>query len=398
VPKASSFNTDPSPNMELDIESQGINSTEFISTDVSNRLLDLIRDETFIYTPTVSRQTTTLSDMLPFQVRRMGPKLYACVPSNIEQLVIDNYFFKLYLKSLDLRGAILIMSDQQHISQMTFGDIQLQVLHGLGTVMLNQIPKLTPQVRGPFKRGVLSGLRCFMSFQEKCDIRLFKFDKTLSPSELILGSVWAERYPSEKVCLDSIINVIHNNKWDCDSISTYLKSKQDIYKIYGINVTCHKNSLLSAEEQDFLSTDYADILIKDIDIFFNSHVGLQGLQSELMSFTRDLKPYKTLCQNIIDQRLTAIYSKMSKQAKRKKVPIKELINQERGTSNYVNFFNPCRAASLKQSFKIGEMPTTSEQFNKVMEELDVFLNKFKDKIDEFRSNFIRNWYHNELVF
>jgi hypothetical protein len=272
----------------------------------------------------------------------------------------------------------------------------LQALHGFGVVLLKKLKPYTKELKGQFKTGLYTALKACMSYKQHVDMRIFKFSKALTPSELFIGTAWGNRYPVEKSMLDHLIYTIHREELDYSVLSTYLLKYEEMEKFYGINKKVHINKVISLDERKFIETDFETVLNKTIPTKFDSYEELIAVQKEFLAFSKESRKYKDVCQSLIDTRIKVVYSKLSAQQKKKKQPIEMLIQPIRNTVDYVNYFNPCRAAGLPISFRVGEYPNTRGYLETAQGELQKFLQKYSNKVEETRLDYVYNWYTSEL--
>jgi hypothetical protein len=294
-----------------------------------------------------------------------------------------------------MRGCKFVQSKKDFNSTLELTNI-LSALHGFGVVLLQKLKPYSKDLKGQFKSGLYCALKACMSFKPKVDMRMFKFSKALTPSELFIGSAWGNRYPIEKSMLDHLIYTIHREDIDYKVLSSYLLKYEEIEKFYGINKKLHSNKVISKDEAAFIYADFETELQRSVVVAFDSYEELIGVQENFINFSKDLRKYKDICQSLVDTRIKVAYSKLSNQQKKKKPSIESVIQPLKGTVDYVNFFNPCRAVGIPLSFRVGEYPLNKEYFANVKLELEKFLTKYKDKIDEIRIDYVYNWYVSEL--
>jgi len=369
-------------------------SKHFIDVDIATELERLVDDKQFITEPTVSKQLTSLEDLDIFQMRTYGETTYCCIPSNFLDLVQKNYLVKLFAKSLKYRKVNLIVSDKAFESKLELTDVEGK-LHGLGTVLLGKVKPYNKQLKGPFKAGIYCGLKSALQFKGKVDIRIFKFHDALTPSELILTSAWGNKYPIEKMMLDSVIYCIHRTALNYVTLFSYLVTIPEIEKLYGIVRKLHVNKVIDNTEQSFIVEDHKGILEQETSIFFKDYDELIIAQESLSKFAKKFRKYKDTCTSIIDTRMRVIYSG-KKSKKQKSVSITTLIEQKKGTLDYMNAFSPCMAAGLGVSFRVGSLPSKQEEYTVILKELDSFVKKFEGKVDKTRIDIVFNWFSSEL--
>lgn len=367
----------------------------FLPEDSLTNLRELVQEQCFITEPTASKVITNLDDLMPFQSRNIGEDHYVCLPSNIADLVKNNYLIKLYFKACEMRKSKYIQSNKEFVSTLELTPI-MGALHGFGTVMLGKVKYYDKNLKGQFKAGLYCGLKSLVGFLPDVDLRMFKFSKANTPAEILIGSAWGNKFPTEKAMLDSIIYAVHRKEPDYDVLSSYLLKYEEIAKLYGINVNRHVNKLISNEEQKFIEATYDEFLKETVNIKFDNYHALIAVQKDFLKLSKKLRKYKEVCDTLIDNRIKVVYSKLSKQQKKKKQPIEQLIQPLKGTVEYVNFFNPCRAAGLDLTFRIGDYPQNAEYFKSTLAELDKFLKKNSKGVEETRLDYIYNWYSSEM--
>lgn len=328
-------------------------------------------------------------------MRTLVDGLYVCLPSNIIELVKENYLVKLYYKSLLMRNAKFIQSNKEFVSTLEISNI-LSALHGFGVVLLGKLKAYNKELKGQFKAGLYCALKANLSFKKDVDMRIFKFSQALTPNELFIGSAWGNRYPVEKAMLDNLIYIIHREDLDYSTLHSYILKQEEIERLYGINRKLHINKVISLDEQKFIEANYEIPLTKVTSTYFDTYQELISVQKSLLAHSKELRKYKEVAQSLIDSRVKLVYSKLSKQQKKKKAPIEVLIQPLKGTIDYVNTFNPCRAVGLPLTFRVGEYPQNQGNLIAIQNDLRKFLDKYIAKIDEIRADYVYGWYTSEL--
>jgi hypothetical protein len=321
----------------------------------------------------LSRKALTMDSMKPFEVREHEKVRYVGIPSNINELIRENYLVLLFCLSFKKMGWVEVTVPKPLTTMLKLSEQQNAYLHGFGIHLVNgQMMNLRSDYRGAFKKGVLSACRCIVGKIKGVDTRWFKYGGEDSPVTALFGHSGNIHNVLEKSLLDHVINACKTSLDVSDAIVTYLKSEQDIKKEIGLTAKQHTNKLFSTEERDALSMDHKDYIAFCKDKFpeFKDWNSLKSFQELCQQTIKVGKVYKDKCQIEIDSRLTFLFS--GKKKNKKDTPIDQLINQKKGTKEYINTFMPYRALGVKP-YAIAAIPSS-----------ELEMTAFRKNIDEYR--------------
>jgi hypothetical protein len=276
------------------------------------------------------------------------------IPDNIEVLVRDNYLFRLYLDMLRLEKVNIVKTELIHTTRMKLDSQGETFLKAFGIGMsTGQFPKL-PTNKGPVWKGVMSSVRTYMSFQKNVDNSLLKGKEISHPALIIFGDVWAKAHPTEKRMLDSIIHHYRTHKVTCEDPKNYMIGKDQIDLTKGLKIDYSSEALTETERS--VINHYLRIhdisceseLLQDtssgpVDIFQT----MSTLTKAIKARQQAIRSVKDLVKGIISSRVSSCYAPYTGRQREKvrKTPIKELINQIKGTEHY-HTFNPTRVGGL----------------------------------------------------
>jgi len=351
-----------------------------------------------VATPKEARQNIAVDSLRPFESRMIEGKRIISVPSNIEELVAENYLFT--LAALALRNCnAQIIEGRPYQATFKHTTDQTMCLNGFGIPIVEKaIPKYRSDFRGPFKKGLLVSVMYITEGVKYCDRRWFQFNESKNILLTLFGEAWATKHQDEKIILDFIISVLKTVP--VTNMETYLINIEELKKRLGLKANRHKNQILSTDEQKFLEEDYKGIL-NDIKNFkyeeYKSWDALTHHMHDTQRLCKAAKPYSDACKEITNDRLTFIFKGQKKI--NKKQPILKLIDdkKETNTVEYVKVFNPCRAAGIKVAFRVGAIPVNDEERGRVKVSLREWKNSLKGVgAIQSRLPIIETWYFEVL--
>jgi hypothetical protein len=286
----------------------------------------------------------------------------------------------------------MVTVDEPHATTMIRDSSKEDFLKGFGLALVEEkIPKYT-QTRGMFGRGVHLAAKYRMQCLKNFDLNLTKIRKVESAPEILFGNLWGSKNIVDKRIVDNIIMAIKKLPFDDDC--TWIKSTAQIKVDYGLDENLHKNQLLSPDEQMFIKEDFKSefhIAYEILDLKCESGK-LPAFSEQVQKLVRAFKPYKEFVTDIINSRLRAIYSKKENKARKKRQqPIKVLVESMKYTKEYLDAFNPCRAARLP-SFQVPFVPQSPEEFNKVAKALSNWCNSINEPGLKTRALLVESWY------
>jgi hypothetical protein len=358
-----------------------------------------ISNENFVGSYELQRTITNLEETTPFMVRRTPDGITVSLPSNIEELVRENYFYKIYIRALRILEYNIFMLEKKSHKNFPMDSLK-DYLKGFGTAFAKaEVIPYEPIMKGEFLRGLLSSMKVKTSVLEDLDQRFYRFFDSQSPVQDLFGTVWGQRNPVEKNCLDTIILALRKCDMSADTLSSYLAKAGKIKERIGWKTNLHNNKLFDSEEKSYIATKYQVLLTRDLVIpnAFSSLSKLIEWQQDKVSFIKELKPYKTLCRSIIDRRAKVVFKKEKSNRKQKSVPVDQLINNLKGTYDFVEAFTPIPLMTNGfLVFKVSGYPQNLEAYNNILTQLGIWLEKNKTNISDQDSVYIYNWYANAL--
>jgi hypothetical protein len=189
-------------------------------------------------------------------------------------------------------------------------------------------PKFNPNMRGQFRNGLYCALKVIASGTKGLHTKLFKFENAKSPVELILGSVWGQRYLAEKMCLDTMIFALRNAPQHGKLLFTYAKSIEQIKQSYGLLANKHMNKLINDEERDIIKERFKD---KMVDYHFpkikiTNIQMILDIQDDILDVQKNMRKYRSLCESVVSQRGRVVFAKKRRRRKTN-ISIQELISE-----------------------------------------------------------------------
>jgi len=349
-----------------------------------------------------SQTQNSLEGIRPFQIRRFKEDTYVGLPSNIKQLMQKYYLFKMFYLCCRHRRIKFVRTDVSVHSKLNEG--ANTYLHGFCSIIANkgEIAEYQDIWRGPYKSGLFAAMRIIHSESYDWDINLFKYVNANSPVTDLFGDVWGTQYKAEKSCLDFIIIVLKDvTKGKHINTISYLKSLQEVKKVYGLTLSkLENNKLMTPEERDILFRRYEKVIeaCKQVKLPQTQTLLDYGAwEEDLKIMKRALRPMKNLINDIVNARAKIIFVVEKGQKKpNKKAPIESLINNKKGTIDYINAFNPCRIIGLPISFRVGSIPLNDPELDTAINQLKAYLLKSGIQVDTTEYTFVLNWYAAEL--
>jgi hypothetical protein len=349
-----------------------------------------------VSTPKEARQTISIESLRPFESRMVEGTRVVCVPSNIESLVADHYIFTLAalcLKHCDHK----IVEGREYTPTFKHTADQILCLNGFGAPIVEEkVPNFRNDIRGAFKKGLLSAMTYIVEEVKFCDKRWFIFNESKNIMLTLFGEAWATKHQDEKIILDFIISILKTQP--IFGMDTYLINVDELRKRLGLKANRHKNAVISDDEQKFIEEDYKDILKQIREFKYDEYKNWMDLITHMKRTVRlckDAKPYSDLCKEIINDRLTWVFKG---QKKNKKLPIMKLIDDKKSQDviGYIKVFNPCRSAGINTPFRIGSVPSSKEDESSFKKSFVEWKNSIKGGRYGNRIPMIESWYYEVL--
>jgi len=331
-----------------------------------------------VATPQQARQNISVESLRPFETRMIEQKRYVSVPTNLEQLVSENYLFTLAAIALKTCGCIIVEGKEYRPTFKHNAD-QILCLNGFGVPLVEgAIPEFRGDFRGPFKTGLLCSVMYITELVKFCDKRWFNFNESKNILQTLFGEAWATKHQDEKLILDFIISVLKGVK--ITHMESYLTNVDELRKRLGLKANRHKNQILTDEEQRFIEEDWKTVLDRIRAFKYNDYDDWPALIEHMRStqkLCKDAKPYSDLCKEIINDRLSFVFKGQKKT--NKKQPIAKLIVDKKDSDivGYVKVFNPCRASGMKVAFKVGKVPDSEQERSLIRVSLREWRNSYK---------------------
>jgi hypothetical protein len=346
-----------------------------------------------------SKTLLNLDNMKPFEIRFVGGMNHICIPRNITEYVGSNYMFLLLVQAIHRSGTYVVEHKEVPCAYKLTEDHKV-FLHGFGFHLVKgDFQNCPADARGAFRRGLMCATKYIVGHIKDMDPRWFKFAGSKSVVEEMYGTTWATSHETEKRLLDFIIATMLQIPVNGNVLS-YLLSWEEIKKTTGLKVNRHKNKMLTREEQEFLSKDFEDYIayVNDFQMpKFNDFTEIVKLQQAVKLKQRVGRKYRELCDSIIDSRLKVLYSAKGKKKNVAKVPVEELVMRKKGSTEYVNAFNPCRAAQVVPAFHIGGIPSEEKELTSVKDALHKWsIEMNKQTLHKERVSFVVAWFQQEL--
>jgi len=266
-------------------------------------------------------------------------------------------------------------------------------LNGYGLLLVTQKGhELNPSIKGQFKKGLMSICKSLIQEFKAIDVRWFKFFELPHVTELLFGEAWATKYQIEKKIFDWIISATRALNLAGPWLNSYLRPLQEIQRAIGFTEV-HKSAVFTTEEIGFIEEDFRDYLkrVKTFKVPEITPESAQDFQDYIKETQTMGRTYKTLINSEIDKRMKLLYSGNKTEKKKKaKIPIGELVNQQKGSIEYVNTFQPNRIARLEQ-FIITGIPKDKIGWDQLGVQLSEWLARQKGTQVTNRGAYCKNW-------
>jgi len=275
-------------------------------------------------------------------------------------------------------------------------------LNGYGaTLVAGKLIPYDPQMKGQFKAGLYCMYKYLTNTYKNFDPRLFRFGESPHAVQGLFGEAWATTRLTEKIILDMILNatkvIMNYSEW----IFQYLLPKEEIIKRYGLKVNKHLSQTFSDLEQQVIAIDHKSYLEK----VENFKIPELAEYKDFVSWQKDLsklcsagKKYKTMCKNITDERMKLLYAgNKQEKARKKKMPIKDLLSQVRGTERFVNTFQPNLVLGVPK-YVLAKVPGDAQESNQLAIQLTQWAVAIGNKAAKDRVETCRNWILAEANF
>jgi hypothetical protein len=342
-------------------------------------MIGLIKDR-LVYTYEGVVKENDLKSLAPFKIMKSGEQLYAGIPNNIESLVKTSYLYVAYIKSCDFNKIrmVAVDSDYQHMYSAT--PEREMFLKGLTSVIINNgLPNHKDAGNKHWFLGVGCAIHYMVKQIKNFKPELFNFGRVTTASTEYFGDPWGGKFKTEKRMLDSVLSCFQKIAINWGNLQTWRVSSQRIRERYRISEKLHENPVINEAERKWIVTDFNNELHAFEDVKFEAKWTTEkeylDWQNHLFKSLKAFNQYKSFVDNLVDKRLKAVYSfgNKKKQRARKKVPIGELINAMKGTSEYLDTFNPMRGISTITPFHISDFPDKPESRTKFLTAVETHL-------------------------
>jgi len=351
-----------------------------------------------VATPKEARQSIAVESLKAFESRMIEGRRHVSVPSNLEDLVQQNYLFTLAALALKASNCIIVVGKDYKIT-FTHTVDQTLILNGFGVPLVEgMVPKFRNDFRGPFKNGLLCAMMYITEGIKFCDKRWFQFNESRNILHTLFGEAWATKHQDEKIILDFIISVMKTVK--VLNMESYLINIDELKKRLGLKSNRHKNPIISNDEQKFIEEDYKLVLSDIREFKYNKYDDWEDLIQHMVhvqKLCKAAKPYSDLCKELTSTRLDFVFKGQKKISK--KQPIGKLVSDKKNSDivGYVKVFNPCRAAGCKVAFRIGHVPQKDEERNQIR----IALREWKASLKgvnalQVRLPTLESWYYEVL--
>jgi len=342
-----------------------------------------------------ARITQTTDKMSLFEVRLVSNVKYICIPNNLQELAESNYLYKLLVVALykaDKEYVPLIGKDYKDTMPITKESNLF--LNGFGLPIARDcVPNYDPIIKGQFKKGLHCICKYLISTYKNLDPRIFRFARSHHAIQELFGDAWATSRETERKVLDIILNVTKLICKDWHWINSYTLPIEEIVRMYGLKVNKHITPILNEIEQQAIARDFDEYIqgVSNLKVpRFETVDDYKKFQDNLTKLIKLGKRYKNLCKNLIDSRMKLLYtgSKQEK-ARKKKVPVRDLIQNAKGTKEYLNTFQPNEALRIPK-FIVSEYPEKPEKQRELGVQLTTWAHSLV-KCEPSRIELCRNW-------
>jgi hypothetical protein len=346
-----------------------------------------------------SRSKESLDGLKAFEVRKVKNDVFVGLPTNIEQLAIDYYLFKLFLKAnkvLKIKGVAV--SSKYETTMPKNKDVEA-FLQGFGLILITQsIPERKTKIRGMFGKGVSCAIKYCLSTFKDIDVNLLKLNKTEQAPQMVLGDSWGSKYVTEKRILDSIINAIKKSTYNFLNIGDWLQPITEINKRFGLDYeVLLNNPLLDEVERQWIRHDFKVDSFISLDEKKDSKIGSVGDLQEFTSIVKgkmkSLKPIKDFVNDIVSQRVKLAYQHpLNKALKKKGKGIDPLINNIRRTREYLTAYSIGRSSGMPRPFVCPPFPIDERDVGTFLNQVHAWERSYsQDQTYADRARQTANW-------
>lgn len=268
------------------------------------------------------------------------------LPSNIDQLVQQNYLVRLFVLALASQEYQIYIGTLEWVSRLNLTAENNYFLQAFGLTITNRDYSLkVPTNKGIVWKGVASGLKTILQSISGLDLSLFKIAKAPGIVEYLLGDTWTN-YPVEKKMLDHMIHYTRTLPGFPCKIADILLPPERIISDKGLDFSV-KGDLVSTIEGSFLkevARIYYGVQTENITLDTHSIETLSDLtmlQNGITNRQKTISKPKTLLKETISKRVASCFEPYKGAARKKatKRPIVTLAAELKGTDDYSSF-NP----------------------------------------------------------
>jgi hypothetical protein len=211
-----------------------------------------------------------------------------------------------------------------------------------------------------------------------------KTRNAIHPCTQLFGDIWGKNYPDQKKMIDTVIHYLRTKKFMSGDIKKLLLPPQMVISERGLNLDWSPD--LVSDVEDSLLNEIIDErkILKHYVLEYSNIKDVTdviSLTTELLNRNKTIKPIKDTIKNVTSYRITSVYApyKGKNRDKARKKPIKELIEDIKGSSDYASF-NPSVWVKLIGVTPITALfPATEEEWKKFDEYKDKFIQACVDR-------------------
>jgi hypothetical protein len=341
-----------------------------------------------------SRTKQTTNNMTLFEVRIIDNQKHILIPSNLDDLVQTNYLYLLFAYSLSVLKDYVCHVGGPYKETMPVNKETELFLNGFGCPLVSgKVPPYDPVVKGSFKKGLFCMLKYLTNTYKNFDCRFVRFGESKHAVQELFGEAWATTKLTEKFILDLILNAtkvrIDYHEWT----NKYILPKEEIVKRFGLKTSLHLSQTFSEIEQLTIAKQFEDYfnIVSVISSYNYESIDIFAFQKDVLNASKIGKQYKVLCKSMTDDRMKLLYSgSKQEKAKKKHVPVKDLINSCRGTTAFLNTFQINRALGIPK-FVVSKVPASDEEARSLGIQLTTWANSFGNKYEKSRIESCKNW-------
>jgi hypothetical protein len=331
---------------EVKAEVQDIKGLSLKDLNVNIRLISKIKDLTENISDSSKREA--------FRIYTEDNVKIMYLPSNYADVINKSYMYKLYLKIFEeCKGRFALLDKISYETSFRSKPSLEAYIKGFGILLTNkEIPKIPSNTKSLYTKGIFCALRHYYSSKKNFNPKFFRFRNAAHLSTYMLGDVWGKKYPVEKYIIDQLIRILRNKQFLETMLHTYMLPNTTIRDENGINLKKPSKDLFTDSELTLIKL-YTDTKLKDWRLFtlnkYKNQIKFDylTLNNDVTDLQRVVRDYKKAITLIESDRLRAVYSKMTSKEKQrtKKIPIRVLIDNLKGTDDYVAF-NPTNTLKL----------------------------------------------------